>query len=127
MTSHLSSTCAPIPGKEPPGGSPLIEMGVGKAAGEVVVRLANEPELRQAAELSTALLGLSALRPPRVTLDLSGLNAVSCLIMGDLLTFRRGLVRAGCRVCLADTLQDPVRSALGRAGLLALFDSPEAA
>jgi anti-anti-sigma regulatory factor len=74
--------------------------------------------------LTTALLGLSALRPPLVTLDLSGLTALSCLTMGDLVALRRGLVRAGGRVRLAAGLQQPVREALERAGLFALFGSP---
>jgi anti-anti-sigma regulatory factor len=127
MTAHLLSTGALNPGQELSGRLPGIEMRVGRAAGEVVVRLGSEAGLRQAGELTNALLGLSALRPPRVTLDLSGLNAVSCLTMGDLVTFRRGLVRAGSRVRLAGDLQEPVRAALGRTGLLALFDSPEEA
>ena len=68
---------------------------------------------------------MSALRPPLVTLDLSGLCAVSCLSVGDLLTFRRGLVRAGSRVRLVGTSQEHVRAALNRVGLLALFGSPK--
>jgi anti-anti-sigma factor len=103
---------------------PLVEVGVGKASGEVVVRIANEAGVKKACELPAALLGLSALRPPLVTLDLSGLSAVSCLAMGVLVTFRRGVVRAGGRVRLASALQPPVRAALERAGLFALFGSP---
>jgi anti-anti-sigma regulatory factor len=102
----------------------LIEMVMGNATGEVVVRLTGDPGIRQAGELTAALVGLSALRPPIVTLDLSRLHAISCLTLGDLAAFRRGLVRAGSRVCLGAGLQQPVRAALERAGLLVLFDSP---
>jgi anti-anti-sigma factor len=102
-------------------------VGVGKATGEVVVRLVGEAGIRQADEVTSALLGLSALRPPLVTVDLSGLNAVSCLTLGVLVTFRRGIVRAGGRVRLAAALREPVRVALEQAGLLALFGPPELA
>jgi anti-anti-sigma regulatory factor len=102
-------------------------LGVGEVIGEVVIRLAKEPGVRQAGELSAALLGLSALRPPQVTLDLSGLNVVSCLTLGVLEAFRRGLVRAGSRVRLAAAMQEPVRAALERAGLLTLFGMREEA
>jgi anti-anti-sigma factor len=103
---------------------PLIEVGVGKTTGEVVIRLAGEAGIRQADELTAALLGLSALRPPLVTLDLSGLHAISCLTMGVLVTFRRGIIRAGGRVRLAAALQQPVRTALEGAGLFTLFGMP---
>jgi anti-anti-sigma factor len=92
--------------------------------GEVVVRLAGEAGIAQAGELAAALLPLSAVRPPCLTLDLSGLECVSCLAVGVLAEFRRGLARAGSRVCLAPAVQGPVREALERAGLLALFDAP---
>jgi hypothetical protein len=90
----------------------------------VIVRVAVEPGLEPGCDLTAALLGLSALRPPLVTLDLGGLGAISCLTMGVLMTFRRGLVRAGGRVRLAANLQAPVRAALERAGLLDLFGAP---
>ena len=106
------------------GRCPLIEADVGKTTGEVVVRLIGEAGVRRADELTAALLGLSTLRPGLVTLDLSRLNAVSCLSMGVLVAFRRGIVRAGGRVRLAAALQRPVRERLERAELLTLFGSP---
>jgi hypothetical protein len=45
--------------------------------------------------------------------------------MRVLVEFRRGLVRAGGQARLAAALREPVREALERAGLLALFGSPE--
>jgi anti-anti-sigma factor len=93
----------------------------------VVFRLAGEAGVRQAGELAVALLRVTALRPPLVTLDLSGLSLLSALALGVLVDFRRGVVRAGGRVRLAGALQEPVREALVRAGLLALFDPPEGA
>jgi len=128
MTTYLASTIVPSPSARPPfsvpervGRCPLIEADVGKTTGEVVVRLIGEAGVRRADELTAALLGLSALRPGLVTLDLSRLNAVSCLSMGVLVAFRRGIVRAGGRVRLAAALQRPVRAALEGAGLFALF------
>ena len=128
MAAYLASTMVPGQSAPPPfpvpgrvERCPLIEVGVGKTTGEVVIRLAGEAGIRQADELTAALLGLSALRPPLVTLDLSGLHAISCLTMGVLVTFRRGIIRAGGRVRLAAALQRPVRAALEGAGLFALF------
>ena len=104
--------------------SPRIEVGVTEAPGEVVVRVAGKGCVAQADALAAGLLGLSARRPALLTLDLSGLNCLSCLSMGVLVTFRRGLVRAGGRVRLAASLQESVRAALERAGLFDLFGSP---
>jgi anti-anti-sigma factor len=99
-------------------------VGVTEVPGEVIVRVAGKGCVGQADALAAGLLGLSARRPARVTLDLSGLSCLSCLTLGVLVTFRRGVVRAGGRVRLAASLQEPVRGALERAGLFALFDSP---
>jgi anti-anti-sigma factor len=122
MAVSLSSARAPSP--EGVRRVPRIEVGVTEAPGEVVVRVAGKGCVGQADALEAALLGLSARRPALVTLDLSGLSCVSCLTMGVLVTFRRGVVRAGGRVRLAASLQEPVRVALERAGLFALFGSP---
>jgi anti-anti-sigma regulatory factor len=56
-----------------------------------------------------------------VTLDLSELRSLSCLAMGVLVSYRRGVVRNGGQVRLRPDLQAPVRDALQRAGLLELF------
>jgi anti-anti-sigma factor len=90
-------------------------------AGEVVVRIAGEGGVRQADELTAALLGLLARRPPLITLDLSGLASLSCLSMGVLMSFRRAIARAGGLVRLATSLQEPVRAALDRSDVLAHF------
>jgi anti-anti-sigma factor len=97
---------------------------MGELPGEVVVRVAGEAGVRQAAELTAALLGPSAGRPALVTLDLAGLNFISSLAMGVLVSFRRGVVRAGGLVRLAPGLQEPVHEALERARVLALLGWP---
>jgi anti-anti-sigma factor len=97
------------------------------AAGEVVVRLAGAAGVDQVGKLERALLGLTACRPPLVTLDLAELSHVSCLALGALTAFRRGIVRSGGTVRLAAGLQQPVREALERTGLFALFGPPEVA
>jgi anti-anti-sigma factor len=94
---------------------------IDEPAGEVVVRIAGEGSAGQADELTAALLGLLARRPPLVTLDLSGLHSLSCLSMGVLMSFRRAIARAGGQVRLATALQEPVRAALDRSDLLAQF------
>jgi anti-anti-sigma factor len=88
----------------------------------VIVRIAGEAHVSQAGELADGLLRLSARRPSVVALDLGGLNCLSCLATGVLVTFCRGIVRAGGRVRLASALQDPVRDSLERAGLRNLCD-----
>jgi anti-anti-sigma regulatory factor len=88
---------------------------------EVVVRLAGSGGFNKADALTAILPPLSAGRPSLVTLDLSKLNFLSSLVMDELVSFRRGVVRTGGRVRLAGTLQQPVREALERTGLLALF------
>jgi anti-anti-sigma factor len=93
----------------------------------MVVRLVGEAGIRQVGELTAALLPLSARRPRLLILDLSGLTQLSCLAVGVLADFCRGILRNGCRVCLADTLNDSVREALVRTELLALFDLPDEA
>jgi anti-anti-sigma factor len=103
---------------------PQIEVRSDEAPGEVIVRIAGEASIEQADQLTGALLGLSCRRPPLITLDLTGLSFVSSLAMGVLVAFRQGVVRAGSRVRLGATLQEPVREALARAELLTLFDWP---
>jgi anti-anti-sigma regulatory factor len=81
----------------------------------------------EAGVLEASLSRLAARRPARVTFDLSGLQFISSLAMGSLVTFRRAAARAGGRVCLAPDLQPMVREALTRADLLALFEAAESA
>jgi anti-anti-sigma factor len=127
MAVSLSSVLAPSSVPERTGNALRIEVGVREAPGEMVVRVAGEAGVKQAEELTAALLGLSACRPAQVTLDLAELSFVSSLAMGVLVSFRRGIVRAGGRVRLAEVLQQPVCEALERAGLLALLGFPGAA
>jgi anti-anti-sigma factor len=113
-----------MPPPEAVGNVPRIEVGVTEAPGELIVRIAGKGCVGQADTLAAGLRRPSARRPALVTLDLSGLSCVSSLAMGVLVRFRHGVVRGGGRVRLAGSLQEPVRAAVERAGLLALFDSP---
>ena len=124
MVTTLSPARAPSPPQEKGGCVPRIEVSVSDAPGEVLVRIAGDAHVSQTGELADGLLRLSARRPSVVALDLGGLNSLSCLANGVLVTFCRGVVRAGGRVRLAASLQEPVREALARAELLALFESP---
>jgi anti-anti-sigma factor len=117
--------CAPSPALEGTGRVARLEVRVSEAPEEVVVRIAGEATVQLADELPRVLLGLTACRPPLVTLVLDGLNSVSCLALAALVDFRRGVVRAGGRVRLAPALRGPVRESLERTGLLELFGWPE--
>jgi anti-anti-sigma factor len=103
---------------------PRIAVSFASRPDEVVVRLAGQAGISQAGELAARLLPLSACRPLRLILDLTGLEFISCLAVGVLSEFRRWLARTGTRVYLAPGVQKPVREALDRAGLLLLFDLP---
>jgi anti-anti-sigma factor len=104
---------------------PRIEVDMDARPRGVFVRLAGEADVRQVGELTAALLPLSACRPTLVILDLSRLTEISCLAIGVLAEFRRGVARAGGRVRLADPLPESVREALNRAELLSRFEVPQ--
>jgi anti-anti-sigma regulatory factor len=125
MALPFSCARAPAPTTAGPGRIPWIEVSVSETPEEMAVRVAGQASIGLADELASTLLWVSVRRPPLVTLDLSGLSHLSCLAMGALVTFRRGVVRAGGRVRLAAALQGSVRESLERAGLLALFGPPE--
>jgi anti-anti-sigma factor len=123
----IIQSAAGMPSLTPKGAGniPQIEVGVTEAPGEMIVRIAGKGCVSQADALAARLLRLSARRSLPITLDLSGLTCVSCLAMGVLVRFRQGVVRAGGHVRLVTSLQEPVREALDRAGLLPLLGSPE--
>jgi len=101
-----------------------IELALGEMSGEVVARVSGEACVQQAEKLTAALARLNALRLSLITLDLAELNSVSYLALGILASFHRGVVWAGGRVRLAAVLQEPVRQALERTGLLTLVGWP---
>jgi anti-anti-sigma factor len=89
---------------------------------DLIIRVKGEAGVRSAGSLLHGLLSPAARRPAVVTLDLSELRCASCLAMGVLVAYRRGVVRAGGRVRLAGGLQPAVKEALARARLLDLFE-----
>jgi anti-anti-sigma factor len=106
-------------GREPSSG---VEVITGQAGGDMVIRVKGEAGARSAGALLDGLLVSAARRPALVTLDLSELRCISSLAMGVLVAYRRGVVRAGGRVRLAESLQPPVKEALARAEVLDLFE-----
>src|SRR5262249_18591838 len=100
MATSMLSARASSPAPEGAARAPGIGVGAREAPGGVVVRLAGEAPVSRAGELARVLFGLTAYRPPLVTLALDGLKSVSCLALGVLADFRRGVVRAGGRVRL---------------------------
>jgi anti-anti-sigma factor len=125
MATSVSAVRAPSPVPEGAATAPWIDVGFREAPGELVIQIAGEAGVAQAGALAAALLRLSARRAPLVTLDLSRLSFLSSLALGALVSYRRGVVRAGGRVRLAAAVQGPVRESLERAELLTLFGPPE--
>ena len=106
-------------GPEPSSG---VEVITRQAGDGLVIRVRGEAGVRSAGALEAGLLAPSACRPVVVTLELSELRCISSLAMGVLVAYRRGVVRAGGRVRLAESLQPPVKEALARAEVLDLFE-----
>ena len=90
----------------------------------VVARLIGEGGVMAADALQFSLLGLSAKRPALVVFDLAQLVFVASLVMGALVTFRRGVVRNGGKVKLAG-LKPDVLEAFRTARLDELFEISE--
>jgi anti-anti-sigma factor len=99
-----------------------VEVVVTQTPDGMVLRVKGDAGVECAGVLLAGLLAPAALRPAVVTLDLSELRSISSLALGVLVAFRRGVVRIGGRVRLAEGLQSPVREALARAELFDLFE-----
>jgi anti-anti-sigma factor len=102
---------------------PAVEVAVSQTADGLVIRVKGEARVDCAGALLEGLLAAAARRPAVVTLDLSELRCLSSLAMGVLVAYRRGVVRAGGRVRLAERLHPTVRGALTRAELFDLFET----
>jgi anti-anti-sigma factor len=102
---------------------PAVQVAVSQTSDDVVIQVKGEASVDCAGALLDGLLAAAARRPAAVTLDLSELRSISTLAMGVLVAYRRGVVRAGGRVRLAEELQPAVREALTRAELLDLFEA----
>jgi anti-anti-sigma factor len=96
---------------------------VSQPYGDMVIRVKGEARFDCAGALLAGLLAPAAQRPAVVTLDLSELRCLSSLCMGVLVAYRRGVVRRGGRVRLAEAMQPAVKEALTRAELLELFEA----
>jgi anti-anti-sigma factor len=94
-----------------------------RTSAALVIRVKGEATVQSIGVLQAGLLAPSACRPAVVTLDLSELRSISCLAIGVLVAYRRGLVRTGGRVRLAESLQPAVHEALARAELFSLFEA----
>jgi anti-anti-sigma factor len=94
-----------------------------QTADGLIIRVEGDAGVEQSGALLSGLLAASAGRPAVATLNLSDLRSISSLAMGVLVTYRRGVVRAGGRVRLTSELQLAVREALARAELFDLFET----
>jgi anti-anti-sigma factor len=102
---------------------PAIDVAVSQTSDDTVIRVKGEAGVGTAGALLDGLLASAACRSAVVTLDLSELRSISSLAMGVLAAYRRGVLRAGGRVRLAEGLQPAVKAALARAELLELFET----
>jgi anti-anti-sigma factor len=118
---RIAPLASPAPRGLRPAAVSKLHIAANQTADGIAIRVQGEARIEFAGALLDGLLASAACRPPVVTLDLSGVHFISCLAVGVLAGFRRGVVRAGGRVCLAEDLQPEVREALARAGLLDLF------
>jgi anti-anti-sigma factor len=98
-----------------------VQVTTDQTAEGLVVRVKGIAGVKQVGALESGLMRSLARRPSAVTLDLSNLCSISCLAMGVLMSYRRGLLRVESRVHLAGHLQPAVREALERANLLNVF------
>ena len=119
VTPTLPAPCAP----RPAAAGPAVQVSVIQTAAALVIRVKGEATVQSVGVLQASLLAPSAYRPAVVTLDLSQLRSISCLALGVLVAYRRGVVRTGGRVRLAEELQPAVHEALARAELLGLFEA----
>ena len=122
QTPVVAPTLAAPHAPPPSAAGPAVQVSVIQTATGLAIRVKGEATVQSVGVLQAGLLAPSACRPPVVTLDLSELRSISCLAMGVLVYYRRGVVRNGGRVCLTGTMQPAVREALARAELLALFE-----
>jgi anti-anti-sigma factor len=88
----------------------------------MVVRVKGEARTDCAGALLDGLLAHGR-RPAVVMLDLSELRSLSQLALGVLAAYRRSVVCAGGRVCLAGVLHPAVNESLARGGLLDLLET----
>jgi anti-anti-sigma factor len=102
---------------------PAVQVSVIQTAADLIIRVKGEARVECAGALLDGLQAPAARRPAVVILDLSELRSISCLAMGVLVAYRRGVVRAGGRVRLAESLQPAVHEALARAKLFGLFEA----
>jgi anti-anti-sigma factor len=110
--------------------SPNLDFSVQDRPGGLLVSLAGELGLPPNTDLlQKELLRISALRPPLVVFDLTGLTFMSSLGIGLLAESHRGLRRHGGHVRLC-ACQPKVMEVLQRCQMtrvFEIFDNPEAA
>jgi anti-anti-sigma factor len=102
---------------------PVLTVAISQTADDMLIRVKGEATVECAGPLLDGLLAPAARHPAVVTLDLSELRCISSLAMAVLVIFRRGVVRTGGRVRLAEELQPAVKEVLVRAELFDLFET----
>ncbi len=88
----------------------------------VIVKIAGDAGLAEADTLDAHLNRLAKANPKAVIFELSGLNFISSIGMGAMVSFRNAIIRSGGKVRVA-AMQPLVEEAFRRARLVDLFDS----
>jgi anti-anti-sigma factor len=97
-----------------------LQIQVERLPDSAMIRLIGEANVHSVDMLQQELTLLSALRPARVVVDLSGLTFVSSLALGVLVEFHRGLARNQVQVQLTG-LSPAVREVFASTGLDQVF------
>ena len=103
--------------------APAFQVEANPMADGVVIQVKGEARAECAGALLDGLLAPAACRLAVVTLDLSELRSIARLTSGVLAAYRRSVVRAGGRVCLAGVVQPAVKESLVRTDLIDLFEA----
>lgn len=99
---------------------PDLNVEVNQTSRGAIIHIAGKLGVVEVESLGLPLLRLMAARCALVVFELSGLRSLSCLALGALEEFRRGLARWGGKVALAAP-RPVVREAFERAGLADRF------
>jgi anti-anti-sigma factor len=95
---------------------PVVLPSQTSSGNRVLIRIEGSLGIGEADRLQAYLQKFSAQRPSVVLLDLAAVPLVSALVLGVMVEFRRGLVRAGCHLYLT-AIHPGALEAIRRTGL----------
>ena len=101
---------------------PAITVQASQHPSGLIIKISGDAGVQNVAEMERELTRISAAHPKLVVFDLSDLDFIASLGMGALMSFRKGVVRAGGTVRLA-AAKPAVLDAFKRAALKELFNT----